>query len=241
MATVNLGKDSSGRKLTVDRTTLDKVRWAERRLGIKLTIVQGSYMGSSGASASANTHKGGGVIDIRTHDLPRRVSPQLLVKYLRWAGFVAWYRTKAQGFDPHIHAIDYGNPKLHSSAKHQVNEWAAGRNGLASGGKDDGARVTVPKRVPPEPNAKVLRAAQINAALLSPVKKSLAQVKVLQILLQQVGLYSAAVDGKAGPVTRNAVRAYQKRIGYKQHGLVGRWMLHSLLNAAENKTWSAAD
>lgn len=147
MARVNLGRDPSGRVLVVDATTRDKLKWAEKQLKRKLTIVQGSYMGKGGASASANTHKGGGVIDIRTWDLAS-VCPRQAVEVLRRAGFVAWYRTKAQGFDPHIHAIDYGNPNLDPSAQRQVDAWAKGLNGLASGGKDDGPRIPVPKDVP---------------------------------------------------------------------------------------------
>lgn len=149
MARVNLGRDSSGRPLVVDATTRDKVRWAEKQLGRRLTIVQGSYMGAHGADASADTHSGGGVIDIRTWDLGK-VTPQRAVEVLRRAGFVAWYRTKKQGFDPHIHAIDYGNPSLHPSAQRQVDAWKKGMNGLAgrSRGADDGPRVAVPRDVP---------------------------------------------------------------------------------------------
>lgn len=145
MKRVNLGTDSSGRPLVIDSRTAAKLACAERRLGRTLTIVQGSYRGGQGAAASAGTHDGGGVIDIRTWDQP---DPQQMVRVLRECGFIAWYRTRAQGFDPHIHAIDYGNPALSPSAAHQVREWEAGRNGLASRGLDDGPRVTIPKRAP---------------------------------------------------------------------------------------------
>ncbi|WP_052336337.1 hypothetical protein [Nocardioides alkalitolerans] len=151
MAIVELGKDSSGRRLRVDESTREKLAYAEYLLGKKLTIVQGSYMGTGGAAASAATHNGGGVIDIRSWSLLPLITPQRAVEALRRAGFVAWYRTKAQGFDPHIHAIDYGNPNLHPSAERQVVAWANGRNGLASNGYDDGPKVIIPKVAPPIP------------------------------------------------------------------------------------------
>lgn len=155
MKRINLGRDSSGRPLDVDSRTLAKLRAAERRLGHKLTIVQGSYRGGAGAKASAGTHDGAGVVDIRTWDLP--VTPQIVVRALREAGMIAWYRTEAQGFDPHIHAIDYGNPALAPAAARQVTAWEQGRNGLASNGPDDGPRVKIPKDPPQPPTPGVTR------------------------------------------------------------------------------------
>ena len=157
MKRISLGKDSSGRPLEVDSRTLAKLREAERRLGLSLTIVQGSYRGAFGAAASAGTHNRGGVIDLRTWDLPASTTPQQVVRVLRECGLIAWYRTKAQGFDPHIHAIDYGNPDLDPSAARQVTAWEQGRNGLASNGLDDGPRVKIPKAPPADPTPGVTR------------------------------------------------------------------------------------
>src|SRR5690606_18996527 len=157
MKRINLGKDSSGRPLEVDSRTHAKLRAAERRLGFPLTIVQGSYRGGAGAKASAGTHDRGGVVDIRTWDLPAGMTPQQVVRVLRECGLIAWYRTKTQGFDPHIHAIDYGNPDLAPSAARQVAAWEQGRNGLASNGPDDGPRVNVPKDPPAPPTRGVTR------------------------------------------------------------------------------------
>ena len=142
---ITLGRDTSGRPLVVDERTLAKLRHAEAALGLTFTIVQGSW---SNATASANTHARAGAIDLRTWDLPSRVSPQEAVLQLRRSGLIAWYRTTAQGFDPHIHALDYGNPELDPSAARQVTAWEAGRNGLASNGPDDGPRVNIPKDPP---------------------------------------------------------------------------------------------
>ncbi|MDP9820370.1 hypothetical protein [Nocardioides massiliensis] len=169
MKRISLGRDTSGRPLDVDSRTLAKLRAAERRLGHKFVIVQGSYRGGAGAKASAGTHDRAGVIDLRTYDLPASITPQAAVKALREAGLIAWYRTKAQGFDPHIHAIDYGNPDLHPSAANQVRAWEQGRNGLASNGPDDGPRVTVPKSLPPDPTPGVTRF--LNARTLKQRRK----------------------------------------------------------------------
>ena len=150
MELITLGLDTSGRPLVVDDRTLATLRAAQAALGFEFTIVQGSYRAGSGAAASAGTHDGGGVIDLRTWNLPAHISPQEAVRALRLAGLIAWYRTNAQGFDPHIHAIDYGNPRLAPSAARQVAAYEAGRNGLASNGPDDGPRVTIPQNPPRE-------------------------------------------------------------------------------------------
>lgn len=145
MRRIDLGTDSDGRPLIVDSRTLAKLRHAESELNWKFTIVQGSYRGADGAAASAGTHDAGGVIDLRTWNLPSTISGATAVKFLREAGLIAWYRTPAQGFDQHIHAIDYGNPELSDDAADQVIDYEAGRNGLASNGPDDGAKVLIPK------------------------------------------------------------------------------------------------
>lgn len=150
MARIDLGTDSSGRPLVVDDRTLAKLRAAEAALGHTFVIVQGSWRGANGAAASADTHARGGVIDLRSWDLPAHISPQKAVLEFRRAGLVTWYRTKAQGFDPHFHAIDRGNPDLDPSAARQVTAWEQGRNGLASNGADDGPRVPIPLDPPVE-------------------------------------------------------------------------------------------
>ena len=142
-ARISLGKDSSGRDCVVNRRTKQMLDAAETELGAPLTVVQGSYRAGSGAAASAATHDGGGVVDIRTWDLPARgLNVGDVVRELREVGFAAWYRTKAQGFDPHIHAVAIGDKQLHPSAAAQVTAYRKGRNGLASNGPDDGPKVS---------------------------------------------------------------------------------------------------
>ncbi|MGQ0456919.1 MAG: peptidoglycan-binding domain-containing protein [Hyphomicrobium sp.] len=47
-------------------------------------------------------------------------------------------------------------------------------------------------------------------------------VKVLQRLLKSNKVYSGGVDGKYGPATTKAVKAYQKKKGLEQDGKVGK-------------------
>jgi hypothetical protein len=135
MTRVTLGYDSSGRPLVVNRRTEAMLKETERRSGVKVTIVQGSYRGSEGASASAGTHDGGGVLDLRTWNLTvaQRGS---WTYHARAVGFIVWYRTTAQGFDPHLHVVAKGDSDLSASAAQQVKDAAAGLNGLRSRGRD---------------------------------------------------------------------------------------------------------
>lgn len=139
MDRISLGVDSSGRSVIVNRRTLNMLREAERRLGFPLTIVQGSYKAGAGAVASAGTHDGGGVIDLRSRGLTDR---RKVVEVLRKVGFAAWLRVPPS-FDEHIHAVALGDRDASQSAKVQMLDYRAGRNGLANKGPDDGPKVTI--------------------------------------------------------------------------------------------------
>lgn len=130
-----------------DRTTHDGkvVDWrtkaallrAERRLGYPLSITQGSY-NAGGVDASAGTHDGGGVVDLRAWDWESKV------RALRAEGFVASFRSEDEGPWPdHIHAVQVGNARLALSARGQVVDYKAGRNGLANRGPDRHAGIPV--------------------------------------------------------------------------------------------------
>jgi hypothetical protein len=140
MQRLDLGKDSSGRDLVINRRTKAMLDIVEERINRKLVIVQGSYMTGTSAKKSATTHNGGGVVDIRTRDQTASQVKEAVLE-LRKIGFAAWHRTKAQGFDDHIHAVAIGDPELDPSAVRQVKAYQNGKNGLKSGGKDDGPRV----------------------------------------------------------------------------------------------------
>lgn len=141
---LKLGRDSSGRALILNARTFAMLQAAQAMLRCKLTVIQGSYMGGAGAVASANTHAGGGTLDIRVWDLPPNVSITEVLAALRRVGFAAWHRTRAQGFDPHIHAVAIGDHELAPVAANQVKAYLHGFNGLGHlgrGGRDDGPRV----------------------------------------------------------------------------------------------------
>jgi hypothetical protein len=120
-----------------DQSTVDKVKLAEAWLGWQIEIVQGSY--SSGVSASAGTHDGGGAMDVHCNSYPydKKVS---LVHWLRAVGFAAWHRPPnwdGAGGSEHIHCEEIDNPNLSSGAKAQITQWNQGRNGLAGAGLDN--------------------------------------------------------------------------------------------------------
>lgn len=112
------------RPKTVDWKTRAALEAAERRLGYRLTIVQGSY-NAGGVRQSAGTHDGGGVVDLLAWDWKRKV------RALRSIGFAAWYRPAVPGlWGAHIHAVLVDHGRLSASAAAQVAAYRAGRDGL---------------------------------------------------------------------------------------------------------------
>lgn len=112
------------RPKTVDWKTRSALEEAERRLGYRLTIVQGSY-NAGGVRQSAGTHDGGGVVDLLAWDWKHKV------RVLRAIGFAAWYRPAVPGlWGAHIHAVLVDHGRLSASAAAQVAAYRAGRDGL---------------------------------------------------------------------------------------------------------------
>lgn len=111
-----------------DPRTVKMIQWAEAQAGFRFRISQGAY--STGVAASAGTHDGGGVVDFSTRLMtPKR--RERMLRTLKDAGFAAWYRTKADGFDsPHVHAVAIGCKDLAALAKSQVTDYDKGRSGL---------------------------------------------------------------------------------------------------------------
>lgn len=114
----------------VDWKTRAALEAAERRLGYRLTVVQGSY-NPGGVRQSGGTHDGGGVVDLLAWDWQRKV------RVLRSIGFAAWYRPAISGlWGAHIHAVLIDHGKLSSSAAAQVASYRAGRDGLKGNRSD---------------------------------------------------------------------------------------------------------
>lgn len=139
------------RGVSLDNRSISALEWAEKRyLAVAprkrkaFTLAQGSYSASVGASAG--THDGGGAIDIGAYtmtDKQRRAA----VKWLRRAGWAAWFRPAAPGvWGPHIHAILRGHRTASPGAKAQVIAYDNGRDGLAGNGPDRAWRPKRPRR-----------------------------------------------------------------------------------------------
>lgn len=107
-----------------------------------LRLSQGSYRPRT--DYSGTTHCGCGVNDVSRWVSGRLVTgPEWseIVRCLRRVGFAAWHRTEAQGDWPeHTHMVAVGCPELSDSARAQVVDYLAGRNGLVNRGRDDGPR-----------------------------------------------------------------------------------------------------
>ena len=121
---------------TVDWLTKAALLKAERLIarwsspGYTLSITQGSY-NAGRVRASAGTHDGGGVVDLRAWDHETKV------RALRRSGFAAWFRPASAGPWPdHVHAVLVGNRLLSNGASDQVDDFRRGRNGLANNGPD---------------------------------------------------------------------------------------------------------
>jgi hypothetical protein len=222
MERLDLGKDSSGRPLVINRRTKAMLDAVEKKIGRNLVIVQGSYLKELAAQKSGPTHDRGGVVDLRTRDQSASQIKQSVVE-LRKIGFAAWHRTKADGFDPHIHAVAIGDPQLDPSAKRQVTAYLAGKNGLKNGLKDPGPRVEFTvfpvHRVDPARSkqaAKALPAVDLSnsmAQFQAGGTKVLRDVKFIQQALNARHKAGLLVDGKAGPITRKAYKRHQAAIG----------------------------
>lgn len=225
---ISLGRDSSGRPLVVNARTQAMLAAAEAILGFQFTIVQGSYRGDEGAAASADTHARGGVVDLRTWNLPAHITPEDAVRALRQVGFAAWYRTKSEGFDPHIHAVAIGDAELHPTAAAQVVYYRNGRNGLKGNGVDTGPRVVIrefvygtPAKVKPKPAVHLGNVAAQARIRHDKNRKALPGVKRIQRCLNAKTGSKLKVDGLFGPVTKAAYATWQARLGYVGAGADG--------------------
>ncbi len=104
-------------------------RLVKQRFGVSLEILQaaGSY------SKSGATHVEGTSIDWRTWRFTLAVVNGIVALAREMGARATWYRTKAQGFDPHVHmALDC---PCASGADYQTAAVDAGYNGLGKNGR----------------------------------------------------------------------------------------------------------
>lgn len=95
-------------------------------------LVQGSYSGGS-VAASGGTHDGGGAYDLRLQGITDARAVEWCIA-LRERGGCAWPRVPAYGWTKgrHIHGVDRFEPDISPSARWQVSEYDAHRNGLSA-------------------------------------------------------------------------------------------------------------
>ena len=126
----------------VDARTQAMLTEAERQLGRRLVLAQGSY-NPGGDPSSAGTHDGGGVVDIDVAGMSAATRTSV-ARALRQVGFAAWVRDPSQADWPwHIHAAAINDTDLSSQAQHQTGDYYLGMNGLANRGPDDGPEVPI--------------------------------------------------------------------------------------------------
>lgn len=198
---------------TVNVRTAQMLKRAQARLGMDLTVIQGSY-NAGGVSASAGTHDGGGAVDLSVRDYSYNTI-QRVVKALRDVGFAAWYRTSSQGpWSPHVHAIAIGDDEMSSGARSQVDQYYNGTNGLAGRDRDDGPRVS-PIPVWPVKLQPVSLARIQNQFKAEKPRKVLAIRRLQHVLNYRLGT-DLLEDGVAGPQTRAAYKRWEEKMGVKE-------------------------
>jgi len=122
------------RGVTTDARTAEMLAAAEKILGRRLRMAQGSF--STSVSASGSTHAGAGAVDVSTKwQGLTRAEKIAIVAALRTVGFAAWLREETPGvWSEHIHAVALGCPGLSPSAAAQVEAYRNGFDGLAGMG-----------------------------------------------------------------------------------------------------------
>lgn len=118
-----------------DNRSQSALEWAQKGYIAKApkkrrpwSITQGGY-NAGGVGASAGTHDGGGAYDLSVNGLNDK-QIRAMVKWLRKAGFAAWFRNWPG--NRHVHAILLGHRTASPGAKQQMDSYRAGRDGLAA-------------------------------------------------------------------------------------------------------------
>ena len=187
-------------------------------------ITQGAY--STGVAASAGTHAGGGVLDVKWST----VDTAAKLKAWRECGYTMSPRLESEGPWPrHGHGVLIGCPHLSPTAARQVVAYRQGRNGLSNQGRDRGPRVRFVtwQQAIAEAEAAKSKGTISLAAIRNPGKNP-ANVKRLQQALRAAGRDPGPVDGDFGPRTRAAYAAFERSIGLTGDGKPGKESLGKL-------------
>ena len=101
----------------------------------------------------------------------------------------------------------------------QLERSAVGSGGFSGGsfsepGVDAGSTVTAPAPAKKQPAAG--KGAGASAAVTKPTARQIQQA------LKNAGFYQGAVDGKSGPMTKDAVKEFQRVHGLKDDGVAGK-------------------
>jgi hypothetical protein len=213
---------------TVDQRTKYLLGLVEKELGFGLYCYQGSP--STSVAASAGTHSKKGVVDVSTRPLNSSTPhAYLIVKTLRKYGFAAWHRTPSQGpWGEHIHAVDCGGD-IADGARWQVEEYRAGRNGLASRGLDDGPKITLRARAyPPVSALPYVSLANVRNQAIKGGTRRLRGVRRIQRALNAKYGADLVVDGLFGPKTKRVYGQWETHIGGDGDGLPAKFSLTKL-------------
>lgn len=129
---IQRGWDSSGRPVYGTRQNFEFYDRVNDKIGGNLVIVQGSW---SNAAASAGTHLLAMCMDYRTWNLTT-AQRNLAIRYGRDLMGTMYYRSSADGFDPHIHNNLIGDAPATWAAQQQVEQYKRGLDGLARQRRD---------------------------------------------------------------------------------------------------------
>ena len=185
----------------------------------KITLITIKVADTSATAASAATHVGGYALDTRTWSLTVAQQRTVVAEGTRY-GLPNCLRTRAQGFDPHNHGmLDVG---AKTKCSYQIDALRRGRDGLARNGADPDAKWR-PKQADwmrwDKGLAKMLIALDPRPTvslryLLSNIKSKTphTRIKRVQRALAKRKLYKAAIDGKWGPLTKAAYKAWQRTL-----------------------------
>jgi len=108
----------------------------------KIRLAQGSF--SHSVPASGSTHDGDAVTDIRTDGMSNE-DIRLFTRCGKQVGAQPFVRDERDGMGPHVHSLFATDAQMSDSAKWQVKEYDAGRNGLTNGKRDRNTYRTKPK------------------------------------------------------------------------------------------------